>query len=129
MATYIRGIWSLRSYQVEPSRGSREAEACPSFWIQCPRPLEDLLLVPKLPQVDLHLAQPDAVRAWLNDWQIPDKRDAAKLAIASELRLRTGWNHFLLKLTQTNDRLEFAAYFTPSQPEFLSQLDFSLEMP
>jgi hypothetical protein len=50
--------------------------------------------VPKLPQVDLHLAQPDAVRAWLNDWQIPDKRDAAKLAIASELRLRTGWNIF-----------------------------------
>jgi hypothetical protein len=33
-----------------------------------------------------------------------------------------GWNHFLFRLTRTNDRWDFAASSLVSQPEFLSQL-------
>jgi beta-glucosidase len=43
--------------------------------------------------------------------------------------IRAGWNRFPIKLTRTNDRWAFAANFTSSQPDFLLQIDSSLEMP
>jgi hypothetical protein len=97
--------------------------------MQSPRSLEDLLLEPNLPQVDLNLSRPGAVGVWLNGKQILDKQGTDTMATASALRLRVGWNHFLIKLTRTNDRWAFAANFSANQPDFLSQIDSSLEMP
>jgi beta-galactosidase len=107
---------------------AQKTEVYLSFWLQSPRSLQDLLLEPNLPQVDLHLSQPGTVRVWLNDQQILDKRGADSMATASALRLRAGWNHFLIKLTRTNDQWAFAASVAANQPDFLSQLDSSLEM-
>ena len=108
---------------------AQKTEAYLSFWLQSPRSLEDLLLEPNLPQIDLHLSQSGAARVWLNDQQILYEQGADSMATASALRLRAGWNHFLIKLTRTNDRWPFGANFTASQPDFLSQIDSSLEMP
>ena len=121
------GVFDLTKLNLPGS--PQKAEAYLSFWMHSPRSLEDLLLEPNLPQVDFHLTQGDAVQAWLNDQKILDKQGGDTLTIVSALKLRTGWNHFLMKLTHTNDRWEFAAHLTASQPDFLTQLDSSLEMP
>jgi hypothetical protein len=51
------------------------------------------------------------------------------MAISIALKLRAGFNHFLIKLRRTNERRAWAANSTTSQPRFLSQLCSSLEMP
>jgi len=121
------GVFDLTKLNLPGS--NQKAEAYLSFWLQSPRSLDDLLVEPNLPEVDFHCTQSGSMQAWLNDQQILDQRGAGRLATASALKLRAGWNHLLIKLTRTNDRWEFAAYFTASQRDFLSHLDSSLELP
>ena len=68
----------------------QKTEVYLSSWLQSPRSLEDLLLEPNLPQVDLHLSQCGAVRVWLNDQQILNEQGADSMAAARALRLRAG---------------------------------------
>jgi hypothetical protein len=114
--------------------GSAEnAEAYLSFWIYSPRALEDLLLEPNLPQVNFEVTQNDTVQVWLNKELIIAKRYSASSAhgatVVEGLKLRAGWNHFLVELAHASGRWEFSGRFTSSQPGFLAQLDSSLEKP
>jgi hypothetical protein len=101
-----------------------------SFWVFSPRSLDELLLEPNVPQLNLQLTQRDGIEIWLNDepQTIADAKGEPGITIAG-LKLRAGWNHFLLKLTQDRGSRQFALRFTSNQPEFLAQLDSALEGP
>jgi beta-galactosidase len=111
------------------SGSPKNAEAYVSFWVNSPRSLEDLLLEPNLPRVDFHVSQRDAVQIWLNGKKVADKTGKQANVVAEALRLRSGWNHLLVKLAHTTGPWEFTAHFAASQPGFLAQMDSSLEKP
>jgi hypothetical protein len=109
---------------------SQKAEVYLSFWVSSPRSLLDLLLEPNLPQVDLQLMRRGGVEIWLNDE--PQTIAATTGDFSSSvagLKLRSGWNHFLLKLTRDRGQWQFALRLTSNHPEFLAQLDSALERP
>jgi hypothetical protein len=108
---------------------SQNAEAYLSFWVNSPRPLEDLLLEPNLPRVDFQASQRGAVQIWPNGKKVADKTDNEANAVAEALRLRSGWNRLLVKLVHTTGPWEFTGHFTASQPGFIAQMDSSLEKP
>jgi beta-galactosidase len=80
------------------------------FWVLSPRSLDDLLSEPNIPVVNLSFAGGEV---WLNDEPVVSGR---------AMRLRQGWNHFIVKGGITGR-------FTCSQPDFLKQLDSSFERP
>jgi hypothetical protein len=101
-----------------------------SFWVQSPRSLEDILLQPNLPRVALEVRLQGAVTVWLNGQKVLPRRDSsAKPLTVDALRLRAGWNHFLLAVQSTAQKPALQAYFTSSDPEFLSELDSVLQRP
>jgi hypothetical protein len=98
--------------------------------VNSPRSLQDLLLEPNLPQVDLHLDSTGATEVWLNDE--PQNLVLAgngPSAVVKGLKLSDGWNHFLLKLVRTQNRWDIAAQFTASDPGFVADLDSALAPP
>jgi len=111
------------------SGSPQNAEAYFSFWVSSPRSLEDLLLEPNLPRVNFQVGQQGPVQIWLNGQKVADRTGNETNAVAEALRLRSGWNHLLVKLTHTTEKWEFAAHFTASQPEFIAKMDSSLEKP
>jgi beta-galactosidase len=109
---------------------SPKAELYLSFWVSSPRSLDELLLEPNLPQVDLQLMQRGSVKIWLNDEpQTVATATGEFSSVVAGLKLRSGWNHFLLKLTRDRGQWQFGLRLTSNQPEFLGQLDSALERP
>jgi beta-galactosidase len=121
------GVFDLSRLNLSGS--SQNAEAYLSFWVNSPRSLEDLLLEPNLPRVDFQVSQRDAIQIWLNGKKVADKTGNETNAVAEALRLRSGWNHLLVKLAHTTGRWELTAHFAASQPGFIAQMDSSLEKP
>jgi beta-galactosidase len=104
-----------------------------SFWVYSPRPLDNLLLEPNMPVVNLETAQNDAVQAWLNGKPVINNirtgpAEGGK-SVAEGLKLQQGWNHILIKLTRAAGGWDFTARLTSNQPEFIIQLDSALEKP
>ncbi len=115
---------------------SPNAVAYLSFWVFSQRSLEDLLLEPNLPTVNLEVASEDAVQVWLNGKAIlqttqrAGNRNIENGEIKSEpLKLHQGWNQFLIKVIKTNRGWQFAGRFIANQPDFLTGLESALEKP
>lgn len=115
--------------QIGLAGDEQNATAFLSLWIRSPYSLEDLLLQPDLPQVDLQFVIQGSIEIWLNEEQVPDGPGESGMMIAKGLKLRAGWNHLLFKLTRSTDRWEFKGNFSSNKPGFLSQMDSSLERP
>ena len=81
------------------------------FWVLSPRSLDDLLSEPNIPVVNLSF---EGGEVWLNDERVVRGR---------ALRLRQGWNHFVVKGKVSSGR------FTCNQPDFLKELDSAFERP
>jgi hypothetical protein len=105
------------------------ATAYLSFWIHSPFSLEDLLLQPNLPQVDFKIATKGSAQVWLNEHEVLNEPGTGGAAVARALKLKAGWNHFLIKLTRSTDQWEFHGEFSANQTAFLPQLDSALEKP
>lgn len=114
------------------ANGSKNNVSYLSFWVSSPRSLEDLLLYPNLPAVNLKINTTTAVQVFLNGKTVLNSSDTSKTSkqLSTEaLKLRQGWNHFLIKLIQTRGKAEFSGHFTCNQPEFLDELSSALEKP
>ena len=109
------------------------AAAYLSFWVSSPRDLTDLLIEPNIPVVGLEVAADDAVQVWLNGKEVLKNIRTGPIgggtAKAEALKLRQGWNHFLIKVIQGTGEWQFKGRLTCSQPDFLAELESALEKP
>ncbi len=128
MASSDKGVFDLRKAPLDGPGDN--AVVYLSFWVMSSRPLDNLLLEPNVPKLDLKLQTPDAVEVWLNGkslLQCPASADGT--AQVSGLPLQQGWNHFLVRLVHGKGDDKFQAQLICSQPEFLSDLKTSLQKP
>jgi len=111
----------------------QDAELYLSFWVFSPRPLDDLLIEPNMPVVDLEVSADDAVKVWLNGKQVAKNIRTGPLeggkTVAHALKFHQGWNQVLIKVIQGGGDWLFTGHFTSSQPEFLFDLDSALQAP
>ena len=107
---------------------SQNAVVYLSFWVSSPRSLEDLLIEPNIPVVNLEVSAEDATQVWLNGKEIINNRNRGA-SKAEALKLHQGWNHFLIKLTKMNGNWTFSGRLTCNQPDFLAELESALAKP
>ncbi|AYL93856.1 glycoside hydrolase family 2 protein [Mucilaginibacter celer] len=104
----------------------RQQVAYLSFWVSSQRSLEDLLAEPNLPVVNLQVKTGGSAAVFLNGKQILDAETGNE---AKELKLKRGWNHFLIKLVCNGSNWQFAAKLTSNQPEFIKTLGSAVQKP
>lgn len=104
-----------------------------SFWVSSPRNIDDLLVEPDIPTVGLEVAADDAMQVWLNGGLIVNNIRKGSIEggkkVVPSIRLRQGWNHFLIKLIHSDRGWQFSGRLTSNQPEFLEALSSALEKP
>jgi beta-galactosidase len=100
-----------------------------SFWVQSPRSLDNLLIEPNVPKLDLTFESEDAIELFLNGKSALAHAGVGEKAIASGLPLQTGWNHFLVRLVHKTGDDTFSARLTSSDPAFLDALHSALQRP
>lgn len=86
-----------------------------SFWLYSPKALDNLLLDPHLPVLDI-AADEKEPRLWINGKEVP----------AHALPLQQGWNHVLLRVSAAR---EVRVRLKSSQSDFLGQMRGSAEKP
>jgi len=94
-----------------------------SLWLSPPLALDNLLLNPNLPRLELDIKGAASVQAWVNDQGVSVGSQIHEL----EIPLRTiqrGWNHILLKVIQDDRPDKMILRLWSSQPE--TQKDYSL---
>ena len=109
------------------------ASAYLSFWVWSPRALDNLLLEPNLPKLDLLVGSDDGCQVYLNGKIILEDRGTHPLspgAFKSEaMPLQRGWNHFFVKAVQGDGQWQFRADLRCSDPLFLTKLRTSITGP
>ncbi|HEY4325060.1 MAG TPA: glycoside hydrolase family 2 TIM barrel-domain containing protein [Mucilaginibacter sp.] len=104
-----------------------------SFWVSSQRSLEDLLVEPNIPVVNMEVEASNAIQVYLNGKIIINNIRTGNIeggnSKAEALKLRQGWNHILVKLIQVDGRWQFSGRLTCNQPDFLSGLVSALEKP
>ena len=104
-----------------------------SFWLWSPRPLDDLLIEPDMPKLDLVAGADDACRIWLNGKLIQEEFAIRPLNVGDirckNLPLKQGWNHFLIKVVQGGGQWAFGARLSCSDYEFMTQLKAAINSP
>jgi Glycosyl hydrolases family 2/Glycosyl hydrolases family 2, sugar binding domain/Glycosyl hydrolases family 2, TIM barrel domain len=100
-----------------------------SFWVQSPRSLDNLLIEPNVPKLDLRLNSKDEIELFLNGKSILARPEGDENAVASGLPLQQGWNHFLVKLVHKNGTDLFSAQLTSTDATFLDALHSALQKP
>lgn len=112
---------------------ANNAVAYLSFWVSSSRSLEDLLIEPNMPAVNMEVSASNAVQVYLNGKLVLDHIRTGGYedgkASAEALKLRQGWNHFLIKLIQIDGKWQFSGKLTSNQPDFLATLVSALEKP
>jgi beta-galactosidase len=100
-----------------------------SFWVTSPRSLDNLLLEPNLPKLDLSLDTKDSVEVFLNGRSVPTHSGTGGEITASGLPLQQGHNHFLLRVVHGNGNHLFKAKLLCSDAAFLHELSSSVQAP
>jgi beta-galactosidase len=98
-----------------------------SFWVFSPRPLDDLLIEPDVPKVDLTVNAISGARIWLNNKQVGDFSNDSQTQ-CKELPLQQGWNFFLIK-TSTKGEPFSVRFQSLNRPEFMPLLKGSFSNP
>lgn len=110
-----------------------KAVAYLSFWLHSPRPLDDLLIEPDIPKVDMLLGSDDGMQVWLNGKRLLEDLSVHPAVIGqkqcSALPLKRGWNHVLVKVIQGGGNWQFGAQLQCDKPGFLAELRSALEAP
>jgi beta-galactosidase len=100
-----------------------------SFWVQSPRSLDNLLIEPNVPKVDLAFESQDTIELFLNGKSVLAHPAGGENAVASGLPLQQGWNHFLVRVVHRNGDETFSAKLTSSDRAFLDSLHSALQKP
>jgi beta-galactosidase len=100
-----------------------------SFWVLSPRSLDNLLIEPNVPKLDLMFQSKDAAELFLNGKSIFAGPAGSANASVSGLPLQQGWNHFLVKLIHANGDDTFSAKLISNDPAFLGALHSALQRP
>jgi hypothetical protein len=100
-----------------------------SFWIQSPRSLDNLLIEPNVPRLDLDLNTKDSLQVFLNGKSVFNSPAKDGTAIAAGLPLQQGWNHFLIRLLHNTGDDMFSAHLVCSDTDFLNTLHSALQKP
>ncbi len=100
-----------------------------SFWVQSPRSLDNLLIEPNVPKLDLTLDSKDAIELFLNGKSILVHPEGGDNAVASGLPLQQGWNHFLVRLVHKSGTDVFSARLTSNDAAFIDALHSALQKP
>lgn len=113
---------------LQGSNRSQFAQVYFSFWLFSPKALDNLLLDPHLPTLDLSVGSP-AAQVWLNGKRVPTRAQGERVAAPAVL-LRQGWNHLLVKTVRAPGaaggvKLQLKC----NQPEFLTQVRGAQEKP
>lgn len=102
---------------------SAQANGYLSLWVYSPKSLDNLLLDPHLPKIDLELNSVKDCQVWINGSSA--KTEAKGETVTAPLSLTQGWNHILVKLSSLSPRLRLLS----TQPDFLKQLRATLGSP
>ena len=98
-----------------------------------PRALDNLLLEPNLPRLDLLAGADDGCQIYLNGKIIQQDRGTHPLVAGSivcpSLPLQRGWNRFVVKVVQQGGEWAFRADLRCTDPLFQSQLKSSIVEP
>ncbi len=109
------------------------AAAYLSFWVWSPRALDNLLLEPNMPKLDLLVGSDDGCQVYLNGKLILEDRGTHPLtpgSLKSEaMPLQRGWNHFFVKAVQGGGQWQFRADLRCSDPLFVTTLRTSIVGP
>ena len=104
----------------------QNAAAYMSFWVWSPRALDDLLIEPDMPKLDLVGGADDAYKVWLNGSLVAEQQRVGPLSPdefrAATLPMQQGWNHFLVKVVQASGEWRFTARFECSDEQYMAQL-------
>lgn len=104
-----------------------------SFWLWSPRPLDNLLIEPDMPKLDLIAGSDDACKIWLNGKLIHEKFGIHPINVGDiqckNLPLKQGWNHFLIKVAQGSGQWAFGIRLHCSDYPFMDHLKAALENP
>lgn len=119
VSTGAGGAFDLKSLQ-EGNTGSPNSTYF-SFWLFSPKALDNLLLDPHLPTLDLVSSQAAALQVWLNAKSIPTRAQGENI-IAPTLLLQQGWNHLLVKVVRTSGSAMTSLKLNSSQSDYLTQL-------
>ncbi len=123
-----KGVFDLRK---QPLDGPGDnAATYLSFWLISSRSLDNLLLEPNVPKLDLQIQTGDGVQIWLNGKSVPTSPGAtAGSLLVSELALQQGWNNVLLRVEHAKGDDKFQAQLVSSQPDFLNDLKSAMQKP
>lgn len=104
-----------------------------NFWVWSPRPLDNLLVEPNMPKLDLMMGSDDGCQVWLNGKQIKEDRGTHPVTpdaiVAAAVPLQRGWNRFVVKVVQGGGEWGYVARFRCSDARFLLGLRSSIEPP
>ncbi len=100
-----------------------------SFWVQSPRSLDNLLIEPNVPKLDITFESKDAIELFLNGKNVLSHSAGGDNAVVSGLPLQQGWNHFLVRLVHKSGDDTFSAKLSSSDPAFLEALHSALQKP
>lgn len=122
-------MWNIISANDKGSfNNEKEGVSYLGFWVFSPRPLDDLLIEPDMPKLDLIVSSPQGAGVWLNDKEIAAFGADSK-TYCKELPLKQGWNFFLIK-TNTKQADTYSVQFQClNRPEFMSLLKGSFSNP
>jgi len=115
------------------SGGNSNSAVYMSFWLWSPRPLNNLLIEPDMPKLDLIAGSDDACKIWLNGELIHEKFGIHPIHVGDiqckNLPLKQGWNHFLVKVAQGGGQWAFGARLHCTDVPFMAQLKAAVENP
>jgi len=122
-----KGVFNLRKAPLDGPGDN--AVTYLSFWVLSSRPLDNLLLEPNVPKLDLKLQTGDAVELWLNGKSMQGSGASGGNFQAAGLPLQQGWNHFLVRLAHAKGDDKFQAQLVCSQPDFFNDLKSATQKP
>ncbi|MES2463844.1 MAG: hypothetical protein V4671_25015, partial [Armatimonadota bacterium] len=101
-----------------------------SFWLYSPKALDNLLLDPHLPNLDLVTSGAANAQVWINGKAATTKRENAT-TLTPSLALQQGWTHVLVKVVQAPGESSgsLSLRLRSSQAEYLTQLRGAQEKP